>query len=94
MRRTYLSTGSLLQPFVLEFVPVVDVTVFDDDDAVTLLSVVVEMAAAAWAAVVVDDDDDGDDEVDDGDKEFDEELANSEELGSHPSKYLLINDFL
>lgn len=60
MRRTYLSTGSLLQPFVLEFVPVVYVTVFDDDDAVTLLSVVVEMAAAAWAAVVVDDDDDGD----------------------------------
>lgn len=58
MRRTYLSTGSLLQPFVLEFVPVVYVTVFDDDDAVTLLSVVVEMAAAAWAAVVVDDDGD------------------------------------
>ncbi|KAH9417585.1 hypothetical protein DERP_010399 [Dermatophagoides pteronyssinus] len=43
-------------------------------------------------AVVVDNDDDDDedddgddDEVDDGDNEFDEELANSDELGSHPS---------
>lgn len=57
MRRTYLSTGSLLQPFVLEFVPVVDVPVTVDDDDAGALSV---NGAETAAVVVVDDDDDGD----------------------------------